>query len=53
MPLGFSDLSEEYEYQSELYDRGCSMLGSSDDLEYAEEESKKYDENCSILGTPT
>ena len=53
MALGFSDIDEEYEYQSEMYDSGCSMLGSSDDTEYAAAESNKYDESCSVIGVHT
>jgi hypothetical protein len=50
MALGFSDIDEEYEYESEMYDSGCSMIGTSDDKEYVEEESRKHDESTSILG---
>ena len=53
MALGFSDIDEQYEYESEMYDSSCSMLGSSDDTEYAEEQSRKYDETTSIAGTHT
>ena len=53
MTLGFSDIAEEYENESEMYDRGCGMLGSSDDYEYAETESKKYNESCSVIGVHT
>lgn len=53
MALGFSDVDEQYEYDSEMYDSGCSMLGSSDDLEYTEEQSRKHDETTSIAGTHT
>lgn len=53
MAIGFSSIDEDYEYESEMYDSGCSMLGSSDDEEYAEEQSRKYDESASILGVHT
>ena len=53
MALGFSDISEEYERESELYDSGCSMLGTSDDNECAEEQSNKHDKSTSILGVHT
>lgn len=53
MALGFSDIDEEYEYESEMYDSGCSMLGTSDDDEYAEEQSNKNDKSTSILGVHT
>jgi hypothetical protein len=51
MALGFSDIDEEYE--SDMYDSGCSMIGTSDDEEYVEEESRKHDESTSILGVHT
>ena len=53
MAIGFSSIDEDYEYESEMYDSGCSMLGSSDDAEYAEEQSRKHDESASILGVHT
>ena len=53
MALGFSDISEEYERESEMYDSGCSLIGTSDDDEYAEEQSQNYDNSTSILGTHT
>lgn len=53
MALGFSDINEQYEQESEMYDSGCSLLGSSDDDEYVEAESKKYDQSCSIIGVHT
>ena len=53
MALGFSDISEQYDYESEMYDSNCSMIGSSDDIDFIEEQSQKYDESCSILGTHT
>ena len=49
MALGFSDLLESYENDSELYDTGCSLLATSDDKEYTEERSQKYDESISLL----
>ena len=53
MALGFSDIDEQYEYDSEMYDTGCSILGSSDDNEYAESASEKADSDCSLLGVKT
>ena len=53
MALGFSNINEEYEHESELYDSGCSMLGTSDDVECAEEQSDKYDKSVSVLGVHT
>ena len=53
MALGFSDISEVYDRESEMYDSGCSLLGTSDDNEYAEEQSQKHDKSTSILGTHT
>lgn len=53
MALGFSDIDEQYEYDSEMYDSGCSLIATSDDIEYAEEQSRKYDESASILGVHT
>lgn len=53
MALGFSDISEEYERESEMYDSGCSMIGTSDDKEFAEEQSSKYDNTAGLLGTHT
>lgn len=50
MALGFSDLDESYEADSESYDENCSLLCSSDDEEYAETASQNYDSNCSLLG---
>ena len=49
MALGFSDLLESYENDSELYDSNCSLLATSDDLEYAEAQSEKYDESVSLM----
>ena len=53
MALGFGEIDEEYERESEMYDSGCSMLGTSDDDEYAEEQSNKNDKSTSILGVHT
>ena len=53
MALGFSDIDEQYDYDSEMYDSGCSMMATSDDNEYAEAQSRKYDESTSILGVHT
>ena len=53
MALGFSDLLESYENDSELYDTGCSLLATSDDKEYAEIQSEKHEQSVSPLGTPT
>ena len=49
MALGFSDLLESIEDESESYDSGCSLLATSDDLEYADSASYKYDSSCSLL----
>lgn len=53
MALGFSDLLESYENDSELYDTGCSLLATSDDMEYAEAQSEKYEQSVSPLGIST
>ena len=53
MALGFSDLLESCENDSELYDTGCSLLATSDDKEYAETQSEKYEQAVSPLGTLT
>lgn len=53
MAIGFSSVDEDYEYDSEMYDTGCNLMGTSDDDEYAEEQSRKHDESTSILGVHT
>ena len=53
MALGFSDIDEQYEYESEMYDNGCSMIGTSDDIDFINNQSQKYNEDCSILGVHT
>ena len=53
MAIGFSSVDEDYEYDSEMYDTGCSLMGTSDDDEYAEEQSRKHDESTNILGIHT
>ena len=53
MALGFSDLLESYENDSELYDTGCSLLATSDDAEYADSQSEKHEQSVSPLSTPT
>lgn len=49
MALGFSDLLESYENDSESYDSDCSLLATSDDIEYAQTRSEKYEQSASFL----
>ena len=49
MALGFSDLLESYENDSELYDSSWSLLATSDDKEYAEAQSDMHDESVSLM----
>ena len=49
MHLGFSDLEEAFESESELYDSSCSLLATSDDVEYYEAKSDDYDTSTSLL----